>query len=276
MDKPSGFTDACCRPAWGAHNFMMDPEDKKRALERGEELPILNRAEALVLLKFNQAGIVTLQVIQLVLLVLWQIAAVVPGFARFDGAAGEVSAVSHLGWWSAIELFTLYIGGISVYFGLHYSRNGRIQKGVVRMRSYLAFYMAVLVGAMLANVAHTVLCGLEIANCTSTLCTLQRGFLIALIALLVTLSLLEAWLIYRVAVYRTNMWYILGAGLEKFIIADVQNGGGDEEMPEPSLRPTGESLRAPLLAEVMTMPAPQRMLPVGAARPYVHRLRTPK
>lgn len=180
----------------------------------------LTNEQTLVLLKYNQTGVVTIIFLALIVLVLWSIASIVPGFARFDGAAGETSAISHIGWWIAIEIFVLVVGAMSTFFGLHYTKEGAIEKGVGRVRSFLTFYIFVLAIAIAANITHLVLSGLELSNCTSTLCTSQKGFLIALLVILAVLAFLEGWQIYRVVTYSNNLFNSLGNGKGSYTIKE--------------------------------------------------------
>lgn len=186
--------DACCRSSRREYDFN-DKNNQKA----------LSDADTLVLLKYNQVGILTILFLILLLVVTWMIFTVVPGFGRFDGAAGEASAVSHIGWWTGIELFVLVIGAMSIYFGIHYTTDGKLEKGVGRMRQFLNFYTFLLVIAILANIVHFILAIIEANNCTSTLCTSHKGFLVALIFILIIIALLEGWQIYRVYTYNKNV-----------------------------------------------------------------------
>jgi len=207
--RPSGW-DICCAP--GRHYSDFDPEMGNALITE----------EVYVLLKQNQTGIDSLILMQLLLLVLWMITTLVPGFALYDGPPGEVSAVSHISWWAAIEIIIIYIGAKATTFGLHYSRDGQIEKGADRSLSYLWFYRFVLFIGAAANVTHGVLSILELSACNTTFCTNHQGFLIAFVAGLFLLVLIEAWQVYRTTAYMTNLKYSLAFDKNDVVMLDAK------------------------------------------------------
>ena len=286
MDQtsPIDWNDYCCRPA--RRDFDFDFKNPGR----------LQNADVLTLLKYNQSGILFCLLILLVLQGPWYIFSVVPGFAKFDGAAGETSAVSHTGWWLYIEAIAIFIGAMSIYFGLHYTKRGTIEKGVGRTRDFLKFYVFVLVIAIIANIIHFVLCGIEYSNCTSTLCTQHSGFLVALMILIGFITFVEMWQIYRVFTYSHNIFLTLANGLGSWTIkqADIATTGAPvtsssssssllttkpitavvESIPnynnyDNSVNNTLGNIRAPLLRQVMVDHASKKSNNMG-----IHALKT--
>ena len=278
MDQtsPTDWNDYCCRPA--RRDFDFDLKNPGR----------LQNADVLTLLKYNQSGILFCLLILLLLQGPWYIFSVVPGFAKFDGAAGETSAVSHTGWWLYIEAIAIFIGAMSIYFGLHYTKRGTIEKGVGRTRDFLKFYVFVLVIAIIANIIHFVLCGIEYSNCTSTLCTQHGGFLVALMVLIGFIAFVEMWQIYRVLTYSHNIFLTLANGLGSWTIkqTDIATTGAPITSSSPLTKPimvtepipnynydSGNStlgnIRAPLLRQVMVDHASKKSNNMG-----IHALKT--
>lgn len=188
--------DACCRPARDSEEFEN---------VRGDAA--LSNKATLDLLNYNQTGILTLIIINFALVAVWSIFSVVPGFAKFDGASTETSAVSHIGWWILIEIGTLLVGALAIFPRIVYTEKGTLERGVTPLRNWLIFYMVVLVIAIVAGLTHLALSAVELSNCTSTLCTSQQWALVLLIVFLVIIAFMNAWAIYRVTVYRSNLLY---------------------------------------------------------------------
>lgn len=209
--RPNAFLDACCWPARRYTDFDDQYESS------------LTNAEALAVLRYNIAGVITIIIINGFLFSLWLLTSLVPGFCRFDGAAGEASAISHIGWWAVIEFWVLLVGAMSVWFGLHYTRNGKIEKGISNVRNFLVFYIIMLALAIIANIVHLVFSAIEWSNCTSTLCISYKGFLIAFVFLLAILIVMEAWQIYRVLVYRRNIAIVLATDKGEFGMSEDNN-----------------------------------------------------
>lgn len=188
--------DVCCRPARNPAEFT-SPQSTTN-------VGVTNKA-IFDLLRYNQAGIVFLIVAGLAIVATWTVFSVVPGFARFDGDPTEISAVSHIGWWIPIEIITLVVGGLSVFISFQYNRDQKIEASISSLRGWLVFYIVILAIAIAANLVHLALSIVELTHCTSSLCMSNKGFLIVLLGFLVVLALLEAWAIYRVITYSTNL-----------------------------------------------------------------------
>ena len=247
--RPSGW-DACC----GGRRVEDFSPDSGR--------PLTTR-EVFDLLKSNQTGINVVVWFQRFILMLWLLTSLVPGFCLFDGAPGAVSSVSHIGWWAAIEVFVLGVGATSTYFGLHYTRDGVIEKGVDRTMTYLWFYQIVLILGIISHIVHDVLAWIAYSQCTSTLCTTQGGFLLTLCIVLIVLIIVLTWTAFvLVPGYRRNIKYSLAFGTNDMTLLEPEHdrpkaSAPDEPIPEytsplPSA-PEGDvdgGVKTPLLLQV--------------------------
>ena len=250
---PPDWNDYCCRPSRTDFDFDINNPTH------------LNNADVLVLLKYNQSGILFTLLVIVLLLAPWCFFGVIDGFGKFDGAAGEASAVSHYGWWIYIELLNVLIGSMSIYFGLHYTKQGAIEKGVGRVREFLKFYKFMLIIAILANIVHIVLSLIESSNCTSTLCTQNNAVLVVFIIILFGLLFCECWQIYRVQVYDNNLFYTLandkGSWAVKAPEMTTQAFLPSQQQlpvqismraqPQPAVGTMKSNTRAPLLQQVL-------------------------
>ncbi len=198
--------DACCLPARTPDEFSRE----------GGDPGVTNKA-IFDLLRYNQSGIVVLIFLGVGIVATWLVFSVVPGFALFDGDVSEISAISHIGWWVPIEVLALVIGGISVFVSFQYNQKQRIEASITQLRGWLVFYIVVLAVAIVANLTHLALASIELSNCTSTLCTSHKSFLIILLIFLVVMAFLEGWAIYRVITYSSNLKYafVLSDNLEQ-------------------------------------------------------------
>jgi len=239
ISRPSGW-DACCG---GRRVEDFNPEEGNSLTTR----------EIFDLLKSNQTGINVVVWFQRLVLMLWLLTSLVPGFCLFDGAPGAVSAVSHIGWWAAIEVFVLGVGATSTYFGLHYTQDGVIEKGVDRTLTYLWFYQIVLVLGIIGHIVHDVLAWIEYSQCTSTLCTTQGGFLLTLCIALIVLIIVLMWTaVVLVPGYRRNLKYSLAYGNNDMTLLTPDHDRPSYVQPEPSAPQSNgdEGVMTPLLEEV--------------------------
>lgn len=271
VQRPSGW-DTCCAPARTWRDFARGYPDA------------LTTEELWVLLQNYKIGVDTIVLFQVLILSLVLLGSLVPGFALFDGAAGEASAISHIGFFAVIELAIIYVGAKSTGFGLHLTAdNSRIEKGVARTKEWLNFYWYMLIVAIVAHITHFVLALIENANCTSTLCVDNRGFLIALIVFLITMAVVLAWQMYRVAVYARGLH--LATGSEKIrwtMTSDGRQGGmldDDDESPQkPSAPPynLSDGLAASAASQQQLHHQPQAVvLPRRPIRPLPRVAMTP-
>lgn len=237
--------DACCRPA--------RPADEFTSSKATADVGVSNKA-IFDLLRYNQSGLVFLIVIGLIIVATWTVFSVVPGFARFDGDPTEVSAVSHIGWWIPIEIVVLVVGGLSVFISFQYNRDQKIEASISKLRGWLILYIVVLAVGIAANLVHLALSALELSSCTSTLCTTNKGFLIVLLIFLVTLALLEAWAIYRVVTYSTNLKnaFVLSDNLDDAVVFSTS-----AEEASQTLMGDRMPQQRPLMMTTETIPIPQ-------------------
>jgi len=130
----------------------------------------------------------------------WSFLPIVNGFGRYDAAPpASFHAVSHTGWWLAIEFFVVLFGVFAVLFTVQRVERG-IALALLLTRRWLNFWMALVVGGIAANIVHLVASALEYSDCRSTLCLENGGFLIAMIvicAVLICVELFELYGIYR-------------------------------------------------------------------------------
>jgi len=136
----------------------------------------------------------------------WQMFAVVPGFALYDGAAGSVSAYTHYGWWSIIDGATIVWGIASLYFGINYVPSQRlVERGISRNITWLLVYIIVLGVNGISHLTHFVLSLFERVHCDSTLCINNGGVLIAFICGLGIEMFLNFYAIKDVVKYKSNL-----------------------------------------------------------------------
>jgi len=128
-----------------------------------------------------QYGLRIMLVIQAIFLFLWSFSSIVEGMGDVMLYEDGFNAVSHLGFWLAIEIITLTIGFLSV----------TVKKQRV--------YPFVVVVAILAHVVHIVASILELVRCTSILCMKNNGFLIAITVLFGFLIIVESVILFYIS-----------------------------------------------------------------------------
>jgi hypothetical protein len=92
-------------------------------------------SQAMKLLKINTMSLFMFVLFEGLILILWAIATVIPGFCVFDNPnnLSGLSTVTYTsaGWWIALEIFFWGCGLISPFFSLVYDAdNGRYEKGI--------------------------------------------------------------------------------------------------------------------------------------------------
>jgi len=205
----------------------------------------------------NKYSIVTGIVVQIVLGWLWLIASIVPGFALFNGTAGEVSAYSHLAWWFVIDYTCVCFGLWSLNFSLGYSTTeGVIEKNVGSTIAWVATYRFILCLAAASHIVHVVLSGLEFHNKTSTLARDYQWVLIVLISLLSLSVLLVLFIAYRAHVYLKNLktaWKIDKIDM-KLTLPQADEEQGVSPPAAAATVPAAQASRitTPLLAQLST------------------------
>lgn len=153
-----------------------------------------------------------LVVIETVLLGLWLMMALVPGFTLYTVdpsivvSSGWAHSVSHIGWWAMIELIVVVIGHRSTKFKLQMPGTCRLQLGLEYAEQWLIFHGAAVILAGASDVVHIVLTGLEIGDHESTFYVQQWGWLVAfLIVLCLQLIFVKLPLLWCVFHYRQEL-----------------------------------------------------------------------
>ena len=190
--------DTCCRPH--RHPDEFDLEGKQ----------VLDNRDVVDLMTYNQVGIVTLLIISFVIIAVWSCFSIVSGFSKYDGTDPGLNVVSHTGWWLAIDIFVLLIGGMSIFLAFNLSRREEIEISIHKMNGWLILFAIILGLGIISNIFHGVLSARELHYCTSSLCLTNKAFLNTLLGMLGALVLLKAWSIYRVLTYNSNMSYAFG------------------------------------------------------------------
>jgi len=156
-------------------------------------------------LKTSQTHLAACVAIHMFILIFWSTNTIVKGFGYYDAVPpASFNAISHTGFWLSIEIFVLFIGAISVYFGIESTQKG-IEFGIESTTSQMTFWCILIFIAIGANIVHLIASCLELADCRSTLCTLNNGFLIGMIAVLGTIIVLECIELYKIYEYKKYM-----------------------------------------------------------------------
>lgn len=189
----------------------------------------MSQMEKLDVLKFSQVGFISVIIILFAIHAVWELATIVPGFTRFDGSSA-LNANTHAGWWLLIDLCVLGWGIAAPFFTLHYTRNGVIEKGVMRTHQWLLGYIILAAIGAVVDLVHLILTiGEIVPNCDSTLCAQYKWCFVALLVFLVVHMFLLVWSLFRALAYYHNLKAAVDAGLE----LDV-SGGGDESAVDNS------------------------------------------
>ena len=131
----------------------------------------------------------------------WCVFSIVPGFAYYDGPTNVYNPVSNTGFWLAIEFITVLVGSFAVSYELVPMARGPALDAASTVRK-LTFWIVVLVVALAANIAHIVASGIEMSNGDSTLAMTESGFLIGLFVILGLVVLLECIELVYIGKYR--------------------------------------------------------------------------
>lgn len=185
-ERPGCCWDACCYA---------------RPQEDFEDLSV---TETLDVLQYNQVGLITILFLHAMLHGLWCLAGRVPGFDLYDGSA-VINANTHGSWWLLIDYAVSFVGAAAPYFGLHYNKQGVVEKGLPRTYEYLAVFVAV---ALLGAVSLFVQWGLtwgEFASCDSTLCTQYKWCFVGVLVFLFVDALILIWAAIRAYSYHANL-----------------------------------------------------------------------
>lgn len=212
-ERPSGCWDSCCYPR--------DQQD----------FADLTVPDTLDVLKYNQVGLTTVLVLHAIMHFMWSLATYVPGINLYDGS-GAVNANTHTSWWLAIDLVVVAFGMASPWFGLHYTRNGVVEKGLPRTSEYLMAYVVLSVLGALSLIVHWALTWGELATCDSTLCTQYKWCFIGVLVFLIADALLLLWGMTRALTYYHNLKRAVLAGkLDLSFNNDRTPGSAYDEVP---------------------------------------------
>lgn len=182
----------------------------------------MSQMEKLDVLKYSQVGFISVIVILFAIHAVWELATIVPGFTRFDGSSA-MNANTHAGWWLLIDLCVLGWGIAAPFFTLHYTRNGVIEKGVMRTHQWLLGYMILAgIGAVVDLVHFILTMGELIPSCDSTLCAQYKWCFVALLVFLAIHFFTLIWSFFRALAYYHNLKAAVDGGLE----LDVSGSGG--------------------------------------------------
>ena len=146
----------------------------------------VTRKQVLSAVNSYHYGLRAIITVQAIFLFLWSFSSIVEGMGDVMMNEDGFNAVSHLGFWLAIEIVALSVGYLSVNV------------------KNLKFYPTVVVVAIIANVVHIVASILELVRCTSVLCIKNNGFLIAITVLFACLIVIECVMLYYV--YKLNKY----------------------------------------------------------------------
>lgn len=202
----------------------------------------MSQMEKLDVLKYSQVGHISVIGILFAIHAIWELATMVPGFARYDGSS-SLNANTHAGWWLAIDFAVFAWAAASPYFTLHYTRNGVIEKGVMRTHQWLLAYMILAGIGALVSLVHIILTIGEITpRCDSTLCAQYQWCFIALLVFLAIHIFVLIWSLLRALAYYHNLKAAVDAGLE----LDINGGsGGDDDLAEAAAAPPSDAVGDP-------------------------------
>ena len=158
--------------------------------------------EVLYNLKSSQVGLTSTVLIRAVLLFIWTSFSSVDGFALYNAPDPlAFHAISHLWFWLAFDWFVLIIGALTLGFGISIYEDG-LQVSLVSASRQSNLWFALDMIGIMANITHIVASSLELAQCTSTLCLANDGFLIALIVILGIILVLYIVELIKIHVYK--------------------------------------------------------------------------
>jgi hypothetical protein len=195
-----------------------------------EDFKEMDQMQKLDVLKYSQVGFISVVIIQFAIHLAWELATLVPGFTRYDGGSA-MNANTHAGWWMVIDLCVLCWGIAAPFFTLHYTRNGTIEKGVMRTHQWLLGYMILAgIGAVVSLVHFILTMGELIPNCDSTLCAQYQWCFIALLVFLVLHIFVLLWSLLRALAYYHNLKAAVEGGLELDVSGSNSNPDTADEM----------------------------------------------
>ncbi len=171
--------------------------------------------ERVLQINMSRVGQRTTLVLQGLIMALWMMALIVPGFALFDGTPGALNAYTHAGWWMLVECIIMGAGWACTKFSLRYdAATSRVEFSAADAVELVNAYRWMLVFGTGMHLVHFVLTMFELSDARSTLYVNYRWCMIAFIVFLVLEAGLSAWQVSRARKYYYDVWNALTAGKE--------------------------------------------------------------
>lgn len=145
-----------------------------------------------------QVGLKMFLFMQATLLFLWSFTSIVEGMGDTLYMEAGFHAVSHIGFWLAIEIIIVFIGCST----LTILPNKKKTNNANHINRVLIFYQVILVIGIIANIIHIVACGMELGRKTSILAMKNNGILVAILIIYAVLIVIESASIYYSYKYR--------------------------------------------------------------------------
>ncbi len=173
------------------------------------------------ILLYNQQAIDSLVYIQAIFFGVWQMLALVPGFALYNGVVnGPANAVTHFGWWSLIEFVVIIVGVRSTMFQLSIPGNvNKLEFPARQATEYNQFYLFMLIVGVISNIVQLGLTINELAYGSGQLASTYLGFGIYFCCQIGAVAFfLYPWIAFRVWVYSQHLKLACG---DKVLIFDA-------------------------------------------------------
>jgi len=229
------------------------------------------------ILLYNQQAVDSLVFIQAIFFGVWQMLALVPGFALYNGAVnGPANAITHFGWWSLIEFVVIAVGIRSTMFQLSIPGNvNRLEFPARQANEFIQFYLFMLIVGFISNGVQLLLTVMELSYGSGQLASAYLGFGIYFACQIgVVMFAIYPWIAFRVWVYSQHLKLACG---DKVLIFDATPVfKPDVEFPEeelilpkeeepPAIPQQEEEQETPQEVNVLDVPKPQPSLGAAAA-----------
>ena len=235
---------ACC----GKNNNKMDPSESAAKFtcfdcccggtKEKSKFSKLSADVIYYILLYNQQAIDSLVYVQAIFFVVWQMLALVPGFALYNGVVnGPANAVTHFGWWSAIEFVVIVIGVRSTMFQLSIPGNvNKLEFPARQATEFNQFYLFMLIIGVISNIVQLGLTINELAYGSGQLAATYLGFGIYFCCQIGAVAFfLYPWIAFRVWVYSQHLKLACGDKVLIFDATPVIKPAADLTMPEEEL-----------------------------------------
>jgi hypothetical protein len=160
------------------------------------------------ILLYNQQAIDSLVYIQAIFFGVWQMLALVPGFALYNGAVnGPANAITHFGWWSLIEFVVIALGIRCTMFQLSIPGNvNKLEFPARQATEFNQFYLFMLIVGFISNGVQLGLTINELAYGSGQLASTYLGFGIYFCCQIGAVAFfLYPWIAFRVWVYSQHL-----------------------------------------------------------------------